>query len=238
MKPQSVTFQSLYNIYTVEGEFNKENLLQHLKKDSTDPLEGIVTQCNKYEKIMCHSDVAEYVFFIVSGYMVASEGKRNITEFYGSQDIIGWENWILEQQSSYSFEVISDSATMIQYKKIAMIEKLLRMQEGYLYYYVHMQDRLAQMKSRQQLLHFPAEERVRMALFQLSKRHGKSIPSSDMYLFPRALNKGLLAQYTHLNPNTITVVFQKLHREKIISAHDKVWHIDISKLKATLKHLL
>ncbi|MBA3926455.1 Crp/Fnr family transcriptional regulator [Listeria rustica] len=200
MNQQALGMHFLYNARIVENEFSKEKFLQSLQDDVVYPITGTIKQYEKYEHIMKESGIVGEIFFIVSGYIVACEGKTRISHFYGSQDIIGLENLMLESPTSYSFEVISDKVKVIKYKKVDIIEKLFNTQEGYLYHYVYMQDRMTQMIRREQLLRLSSEERISLALFRLSERYGEPIPQSNVSIFPKAINKGMLARYTNLNP--------------------------------------
>lgn len=238
MNQRAVGMNFLYNSSVVEKEFSKERFLQSLREDNVYPIKGTIRQYEKYEQIMKESEVVDEIFFIVSGYIIACEGKTRITYFYGSQDIIGLENLILEKPSLCSFEAVSDKVEVIKYKKVDIIEKILNMQEGYLYHYVYMQDRVTQMVRREELLRLSSEDRVSLALFRLSERYGESIPQSDITVFPKPINKGMLARYTNLNPNTVTVAFQNLYQEKILTTNQKSLHVDISKLKSKLADIL
>lgn len=237
MNKQVAEMNYLYNASVVEREFSTERLLQCLKEEHMYPIEGMIKQYERYEHMIKESESIEEVFFILSGCIIASKGKMRTPYLYGSQDIIGLENLTMESQSSYSFEVISDKVKVMKYKKEDVIKKLFNTQEGYLYHYVYMQDRFKQIVRREQLLRLNAEERVGSALIILSERYGERIVSSTIFRFPKSINKGLLARYTNLNPNTITNVLQKLHQENILSRNQKGLYVDISILKAKIAHM-
>lgn len=94
------------------------------------------------------------------------------------------------------------------------------------------------MMKREQLLRLPSEQRISLALFRLSQKYGKRILKTNKTIFPKPINKGMIAKYTNLNPNTITAVFQKLQAEKIVESMHRSMHIDLLRLEEKLGDVL
>lgn len=123
MKQQAVEMDFLYRADVVKEDFSKEKLLQFLQNDQIYPIKGSVKQYKKYEQIILESEAVEETFFIVSGYIMATKGNKRVVGFYTEEDVIGLEDLMLNSQSHYSFEAISDEVSVIRYDKGDIIEK-------------------------------------------------------------------------------------------------------------------
>ncbi|WP_149024005.1 Crp/Fnr family transcriptional regulator [Listeria grandensis] len=178
------------------------------------------------------------IYFIESGHVAAFKDEEKIVDFFAKEDVLGLANLLLDSKSEYSFQVISNELIVTKYEKSDIIEKVINTQEGYFYHYVHMQNQVERMIEKEALLRLPSEQRISLALFQIVTKFGESTGKQHISRFPKQISKGMIAQYTSMNPNTITNVIQKLEEEEIIHPLRRTIHVDMSKLEMKLKEML
>ncbi|EUJ31407.1 Crp/Fnr family transcriptional regulator [Listeria cornellensis] len=232
--PQTGEMQFLYNSDVVNEEFNEYKFYYFLQKDMLYPLQGTIKQFKKHEFLINEKDSINEIYFIQSGYVMAMKRSSQVIDFYTKSDILGFDGLLLSELAEHSFEVISDEVTIMKYKKIDIIEKILNLQEGYFYHYVHMQNQVKRLLEKEELLRLPSEKRIGFALLQIIKRYGEGNRRSGIVPFPKHINKGILAKYTNLNPNTVTNVLQKFQEESIIQTIQRTMHINLTKLQSKL----
>ncbi|WP_430535864.1 Crp/Fnr family transcriptional regulator [Listeria rocourtiae] len=225
----------LYNTETVTKEFNKQQLHYFLQKDMLFPIEGTVKKFEKHEFLIKEKDVIDDIYIIQSGHVMAMRSSSWVSDFYKETDIIGFNGLLLQNFADYSFKVISDEVITIKYKKTEVVEKVLNTQEGYLYHYVHMKSQVRRLLAKEKLLRLPSEERIGFALLQIINRYRDRTVYVGLIPLPKDINKGILAMYTNLNPNTVTTVLQAFRDESIIRVIQQTMHIDVWKLKAKLE---
>ncbi|MBC1604049.1 Crp/Fnr family transcriptional regulator [Listeria rocourtiae] len=184
--------------------------------------------------MQCKADTND-VFLIEHGMIAATNGRNIVVDFFAQDDIIGLSNLMLGSTSDYIFVVLSDELTVIRYHKEDLIEKIMNTQEGYLYHYVHMQNMVNRLLARQELWRLPTEERIVIVLLELSRKYGQESENKNILCFPKQISKGMIAQYTNFNPNTITTILQKLQEEDCIYPVRSTIFIDMEKLETKLK---
>ncbi|MBC1436008.1 Crp/Fnr family transcriptional regulator [Listeria rocourtiae] len=223
----------LYHSEIVKEAFNTHKLYCFLKKDLLYPVQSKVKKLNKHDLLIQEQNISSEVYFIQSGCVMEKKGQFLVNGFYTKGDIIGFDSLLLTDKSEYSLEVMSDEATIVKYKKAEIIEKILSTQEGYFYYYVHIQNQVKRLLEKEALLRlYSAEQRIESALLQLVSVYWDR--DNEVALLPKYINKSILAKYTNLNSNTVTTVLQKLQKESIIQMDKRKIEINLIKLHAKL----
>ncbi|MBC1457862.1 Crp/Fnr family transcriptional regulator [Listeria newyorkensis] len=235
LEQQTKEMHMLYNAETVTKEFNERKFYYYLQKDVFPPLAGTMKRFKKHEFLMKEKDTIDEIYFIQSGCVMAIKNDSWVFDFYAETDIIGFDSLLLSHFATHSFQVISDEVIAMKYKKSEIIEKVLNAQEGYLYYYVHVHNQVKRLLAKEALLRLPSEERIGLALLQIIKGYRDRTIHRGRILFPKHINKGILAKYTNLNPNTITTVLQKFQDQAIIQVIHQRMHVDIWKLRSKLE---
>ncbi|WP_430534788.1 hypothetical protein [Listeria rocourtiae] len=150
-------------------------------------------------------------FIIESGHVAVLNTEGDIIDFLGA----GNELVQADSLDSPYFEVISNELCVMKFDRNTIEAKQTN----------------AVLAKKEALLQLPTELRVSQALFQLGMRHGMETGDPALLRFPKAINKGRLAEYTNLNPNTITKVLKKLQVEGVIYNMSREMHIDIFELE-------
>ncbi|EUJ23686.1 cAMP-binding domain-containing protein [Listeria grandensis FSL F6-0971] len=224
----------LYNDKIVHEEFNKEQFFHFLQDDSFLSTNKVAKQYRKKEVLIREQEEVRDLFFIKEGCVMATQESKRVMSFHASGDIIGLENLILYSDAKYSFEVISDKVSIIKCNKAEMVEKILNAQEGYLYYYIHLQNLIQHLRNKEELLRLSSEQRINLVLFCCALKYGEKKHGTTKVCFPKYINKGIIAKYSNLNPNTVTVSLQKLEEAKIIESVRRKMYIDLAKLEKRL----
>ncbi|KGL41289.1 hypothetical protein BMT55_03575 [Listeria newyorkensis] len=225
----------LYDQRHIEKQFSEEKFQTFLQKDTIFPLEGTRKKYRKGDILIEEDDEVDDIFFIASGHLVATKNTENVIDFYAHQDVIGLSHLLLGSRSEYAYQVISNELTVVKYAKEDIIDNVINTQEGYFYHYVHMQNQVARMMEKEALLRLPSEERISRAIWKLGEKFGQSMQDDpDTICFPTQISKGMLAQYTNLNPNTVTNILQKLQAEDIIYSMKRTIYFNTYKLQAKL----
>ncbi|MBC1434916.1 Crp/Fnr family transcriptional regulator [Listeria rocourtiae] len=235
MRNNITEMQFLYTQESISQQFSKEKFCQFLQEDMIFPLKGIRKKYRKNDIIIPEGGTINEIYFIESGHVVAMKDGEKVIDFHAKNEIIGLTNLLLDSQSEYTFQVISNDLVTIRYDKESIIEKVINTQEGYFYHYVHMQNQISQMMDKEELLRLPSEQRISLALFTLVNKFGEATDDPDLICFPKPISKGMIAQYTNLNPNTITNVLQKLQEEDILYPARRAFYIDTFKLQIKLE---
>ncbi|MBC1605518.1 Crp/Fnr family transcriptional regulator [Listeria rocourtiae] len=170
----------------------------------------------KYSKndIISKTDVA---FVIESGYVAVLNADGDIMDFIG----IGSGILSLDALSSYSFEVISNELLVIQYEQ----DTVLSNEKDFI------------VPKKNNLLKFSSEQRISQTLFQLGRRHGTETGDPGLIRFPKAINKGSIAKYTNLNPNTVTKALKKLQSEGVIYNRSRELFIDMFEMESRIERI-
>ncbi|KGL46399.1 Crp/Fnr family transcriptional regulator [Listeria sp. SHR_NRA_18] len=235
MKQKLEMMSLLYNQRYIEKQFSEEKFQFFLEEDTIFPVEGRRKKYRKGDMLLVEDDEVDDILFIESGYLMAMKDEENIIDFLGPQDIIGLSNLLLGSPSDYVYQVISNELTALTYAKADVIDKVMNTQEGYFYHYVHMQNQVARMMEKEELLRLPSEERISRAILKLGEKFGQSTQGDpDTICFPTQISKGMLAQYTNLNPNTVTNILQKLQAEEILISTKRMIYFDTYKLQEKL----
>ncbi|MBC1457156.1 helix-turn-helix domain-containing protein [Listeria newyorkensis] len=150
-------------------------------------------------------------FIIESGHVAVLNAAGDIIDFLGA----GNEMVQVDSLGSYSFEVLSNELRVMKFDRNTM----------------EASQTSAALAKKEALLQLPTEQRVSQALLHLGMRHGAETGDPALLRFPKAINKGKLAQYTKLNPNTVTKVLKKLQVEGVIYNMSREMHIDIFELE-------
>ncbi|MBA3927761.1 Crp/Fnr family transcriptional regulator [Listeria rustica] len=238
MRNNIAEMQFLYNQESISTQFSKEKFRQFLQEDMIFPLKGVTKKYRKNDIIIPEGEVMNEIYFIESGNVAAMKDGEKVIDFYADNDIIGLTNLLLDSQSEYSLQVVSNELITTKYDKENIIEKVINTQEGYFYHYVHMQNQVSQMMEKEELLRLPSEQRISLALLVLGTKFGEETNDPGLIRFPKAISKGMIAQYANLNPNTITNVLQKLEEEDILFPARRAFHIDIFQLQIKLDGVL
>ncbi|MBC6316286.1 Crp/Fnr family transcriptional regulator [Listeria grandensis] len=238
MRNNIAEMQFLYNQESISTQFSKEKFRQFLQEDMIFPLTGVTKKYRKNDIIIPEGEVTNEIYFIESGNIAAMKEGEKVIDFYAKNDIIGLTDLLLDSQSECSFQVISNELILKKYDKENIIEKVINTQEGYFYHYVHMQNQVSRMMEKEELLRLPSEQRISLALLILGTEFGEETNDPDLLCFPKAISKGMIAQYTNLNPNTITNVLQKLEEADILFPARRAFHIDTFKLQIKLEGVL
>ncbi|AQY49749.1 hypothetical protein PWEIH_02027 [Listeria weihenstephanensis FSL R9-0317] len=238
MRNKVEEMQFLYNQENIESQFSKEKFRSFLQEDKIFPLQGVKKKYRKSEIIIGENEEINEIYFIESGHIIATKDGEKAIDFFAGKDILGLTNLLLGSAAEYSYQVISSELVVTKYEKEDIIEKVINTQEGYFYHYVHMQNQVGRMMEKEDLLRLPSEQRISLALLSLGNKFGEETSDQDMICFPKPISKGMIAQYTNLNPNTITNVLQKLQEEEIIYPVRRAIYIDAYKLEEKLKGLL
>ncbi|MBC6316285.1 Crp/Fnr family transcriptional regulator [Listeria grandensis] len=234
MNQQTKEMHFLYNSETVTQEFSEHKFYYFLQKDLFSPIEGTIKKFKKHEFLITEKEMVDEIYFIQSGCVMAMKNYSRVIDFYTEEDIVGFDCLLLTDLAAHSFKAISDEVLIMKYKKSEIIEKVLNAQEGYLYHYVHMQNQIKRLLEKEELLRQPSEKRIGFALLQIIKGCGARKRYSELVTFPKHINKGILAKYTNLNPNTVTNVLQKLQEESIIQVIQRTMHVNVLKLQSKL----
>ncbi|MBA3927760.1 Crp/Fnr family transcriptional regulator [Listeria rustica] len=235
IKQQTEEMHVLYNSETVTQEFNEHKFYYFLQKDMMTPIEGTVKKFKKHEFLLNEKEMIDEIYFIQSGCVMAMKNYSRVIDFYTEADIVGFDCLLLTDLAAHSFKAITDEVIIMKYKKMEIIEKVLNAQEGYLYHYVHMQNQIKRLLAKEELLRLPSEKRIGFALLQIIRGcGGNSQEYSERVTFPKHINKGILAKYTNLNPNTVTTVLQKFQEESIIQVTQRTMHINVWKLQSKI----
>ncbi|MBC1459234.1 Crp/Fnr family transcriptional regulator [Listeria newyorkensis] len=233
LETQTKEMYFLYHSEIVKEAFNTHKLYCFLQNDLLYPIQSRLKKLKKHDLLIKEKDISDEVYFIQSGCVMEKKGQFLVNGFYTKEDIIGFDSLLQTNKAEYSLEIISDEATIVKYKKAEIIEKILSVQEGYFYYYVHIQNQVQRLREKEALLRLhSAEQRIESALLQLVSgywnRHNELVP------LPKYINKSILAKYTNLNSNTVTTVLQKLQKESIIQVNKRKIEINLIKLHAKL----
>ncbi|MBC1888720.1 Crp/Fnr family transcriptional regulator [Listeria booriae] len=164
----------------------------------------------KYAKKAIISTV-DTSFIIESGYVAVLNVEGDVIDFLGA----GSEMVQVDSLVSHSFEVISNELHVTKYDGGT----------------VAVNETSTNSVSKEVLIHLPTEQRVSQALFQLGMRYGGETGDPTLIRFPRAINKGRIAQYTNLNPNTVTKVLKKLQVEGVLYNTRREMHMNIIELE-------
>ncbi|MBC1457863.1 Crp/Fnr family transcriptional regulator [Listeria newyorkensis] len=238
MRNNIAEMEFLYSQESIATQFSRDKFHQFLQEDMIFPLKGVRKKYSKNEIIIPEGEVTNEIYFIESGNVAATKDGENVINFYAENEIIGLTNLLLDSHSEYAFQVISNELFVTKYDKESIIEKVINTQEGYFYHYVHMQNQVSQMIEKEQLLRLPSEQRISLALLILGTKFGEETNDQDLIGFPKSISKGMIGQYTNLNPNTITNVLQKLQEEEIIYPARRAFYVDIFKLEIKLDQVL
>ncbi|EUJ31408.1 Crp/Fnr family transcriptional regulator [Listeria cornellensis] len=238
MRNNIAEMQFLYNQESISTQFSKEKFRQFLQEDMIFPLTGVKKKYRKNDIIISEGQAVNEIYFIESGDVVARKESEKVIDFFAKNEIIGLTNLLLDSQSEYSVQVISSELVVTKYDKESIIEKVINTQEGYFYHYVHMQNQVSRMMEKEELLRQPAEQRISLALHTLVTKFGEATNDPDLTGFPKSISKGMIAQYTNLNPNTITNILQKLQEEGIIYPARRAFYIDTFQLQLKLDSIL
>lgn len=150
-------------------------------------------------------------FIIEAGHVAVLNAAGDIIDFLGA----GNEMVQVDSLGSYSFEVISNELRATKFDRNRM----------------EASQTSTVLAKKEALLQLPTEQRISQALLHLGMRHGAETGDPALLRFPKAINKGKLAEYTNLNPNTITKVLKKLQVEGVIYNMSREMHIDIVELE-------
>lgn len=228
----------LYNKENISAKFSKDKFRQFLQEKVIFPLRGVTKKYYKNDSILTEGEVISHVYVIESGNVAVRKDEEQIISFYSENEIIGVTNLLLGSRSECSFQAISNELVVTKYDKVSIVEKVINTQEGYFYHYVHMQNQFSQMMEKEELLRLPSEQRISLALLILGTNFGEETDDQDLIRFPKSINKGMIAQYTNLNPNTITNVLQKLQNEDSLYPARGGFYVDIFKLQLKLGRVL
>lgn len=235
MKQKLEMMSLLYNQRYIEKQFSEEKFQFFLEEDTIFPLEGRRKKYRKGDMLVAEEDEVDDILFIESGYLMAMKDEENIIDFLGPQDIIGLSNLLLGSPSDYVYQVISNELTVLTYSKADVIDKVMNTQEGYFYHYVHMQNQVTRMMEKEALLRLPSDIRISLTLLHFGNKFGERMQDTpDTICFPKQISKGMLAQYTNLNPNTVTNILQKLQAEEILFSTKRMIYFDTYKLQEKL----
>ncbi|EUJ17208.1 hypothetical protein PGRAN_16227 [Listeria grandensis FSL F6-0971] len=223
----------LYNTKIVHEAFNKERFFRFLQDDSFSCAKKVTKEYSKHEVLIKEKEKNEGLFFIEEGYVMATQ-KNRVVSLHTSGDIIGFEDLILYSHAKYSFKAISDKVRIIKYNKAETVEKILNAQEGYLYYYIHLQNTLQHLRTREELLRLPSEQRISLVLLRFALSYGMKNGNTTKVWLPKYINKGIIAKYSNLNPNTVTVTLQKLEAAEIIESVRREIYVNVEKLQDKL----
>lgn len=225
----------LYGEASISERFNEVKFHEFIREDKIFPIRGVRKNYSKQDILIQGVADENDVYFIEKGIVAAMLDEKIVVDFFTENEVIGLSNLTLGSKPDYIFTAISDEVEVIRYRKEDLIEKIMNTQEGYLYHYVHMQNMTSRLLDRQELLRLPTEERIMMVLLELSERYGEVSEGKSMARFPKQINKGMLAQYTNLNPNTITTILQKLQEEEYIHLVRSSIFVDIAELEIQLR---
>ncbi|MBC1436009.1 Crp/Fnr family transcriptional regulator [Listeria rocourtiae] len=234
MKNSTIEMNKLYSEESISNQFSKEEFRHFLQRDEVSSPNGIKQKYRKNDIIILEDEIINDVYFIESGHVASIKGEKQISDFYTSNEILGFTKLLLNAYSEYSYKVISNEVIVTKYTKEYIIDKVFNTQEGYFYHYNYIQNQINRMLEKVNLIRLPSKQRVSLALLQLCSRFGKKTEDPDIICFPRDIGKALLGQYVNLNPNTITNIFQKLGEEEIIFPSRRTFYVNITNLQKNL----
>ncbi|KMT58586.1 Crp/Fnr family transcriptional regulator [Paenilisteria newyorkensis] len=224
----------LYGEAHISEDFNEVKFREFIQDDLIFPTRGVKKHYMKHDILIQDGTDENDVYFIEKGIVAATLDGKIVVDFFAENDVIGLSNLTLGSSPDYIFTVISDEVEVTRYRKEDLIEKIMNTQEGYLYHYVHMKNMTNRLLARQELWRLPTEERVIIVLLELGKKYGKEAKDKDTLCFPKQISKGMIAQYTNFNPNTITTILQKLQEEDCIYAVRSSIFVNTEKLETKL----
>lgn len=238
MQNKMIDMNSLYSEASITSQFSEYRFRQFIEEDCIFPVKGVKKTFNRSDIVLKASNDLNAIYFIEEGIVTATLGKGVVVDFYTANDVLGLSNLMLGSTSLYTYQVLSDELIVTRYAKEDIIEKIMNTQEGYFYHYVYMQNQAKHMVKKEELLRLPTWQRISLALLELGEKYGEKTSEQHIISFPRQISKGMIAQYTNLNPNTITSVLQKLQQEGFIYTIKSAIYMDKPKLKTKLEVFL
>ncbi|EUJ18232.1 putative CRP/FNR family transcriptional regulator [Listeria grandensis FSL F6-0971] len=224
--------REMYSDVAVEDQFNTNELLNLLEDANISPLECKTIRLKKHEMLITEGDDSEHIYVIEEGNLMMTDCQSKMIDFFFEQDIIGLTKFLFNDQSKLSFEVISEELVVKKFKKEDVIEKIMNKQEGYFFHYQHMHKEIERMQEKEKILRLPTEERIGRALLLLGNNYHNWKQKQSFLVFPQAINRKMLANYTSLTQNTITKVLQKFECSGLIRSNRRMIHIYPEKLEA------
>ncbi|MBC1459235.1 Crp/Fnr family transcriptional regulator [Listeria newyorkensis] len=238
MKNNTIEMSMLYSEASISNQFSKESFRHFLQENEIFPSNGIKQKYRKNDIILLENEIINDVYFIESGHVASMKGEKQISDFYTDSEILGFTKLLLNNNSEYSFKVISNEVTVTKYTKEHIIDKIFNTQEGYFYHYVFIQNQISRMFEKVELIRLPSKQRVSLAVLQLCSRFGEKTEDQDVICFPRHIGKAVLGQYVNLNPNTITNILRKLEEEDIVYPSRSTFYVNILKLQKKIQTFL
>ncbi|MBA3925829.1 Crp/Fnr family transcriptional regulator [Listeria rustica] len=235
MQNKMLDMNSLYSEDSIASQFSEHKFRRFIEEDCIFPVRGVKKTFNRNDIILKASDDLNAIYFIEEGIVTATIGKGVVVDFYTARDVLGLSNLMLGSSPLYTYQVLSDELVVTRYAKEDIIEKIMNTQEGYFYHYVHMQNQMKHMVKKEELLRLPTRQRISSVLLELGQKYGKETAEKNIISFPRQISKGMIAQYSNLNPNTITSVLQKLQEEGFIYTIKSAIYMDQPKLEMKLE---
>ncbi|MBC1605517.1 Crp/Fnr family transcriptional regulator [Listeria rocourtiae] len=196
-------------------------------KKNTYPLrETIHTGAEEDERVD-----TEFIYIIESG--IATMEKDNIVlDIKASDDIVGFSDLFTFNSSNYSYKVISNAMTVVKFNKAHVVDKLLNTQEGYLYHYSYTLRERQNLEFKERIRREKAESKVILAVHHLlEKLNLLNLKISDLYTsFP--ITMVTLANYVHLNVNTVSTVLHNLMKLGVVKIDNKQIFVNLEKIEA------
>ncbi|MBC2117602.1 Crp/Fnr family transcriptional regulator [Listeria booriae] len=234
MRQKMIEMNNLYSEESITSQFSERKFRQFIETDSIFPTSGVKKIFNRNDTIFKSNSDLNAVYFIEEGIVTATIEGEVVVDFYTTSDVLGFSNLMLGSDAFYKYQVLSDELVVTRYAKEDIIEKIINTQEGYFYHYVHMQNRVHHMAKKEELLRLPTRQRISKVLLEFGEKYGEATSEKNIISFPKQISKGMIAQYTNLNPNTVTNVLQKLQEEGYIYTIKSAIYMDKSKLKTKL----
>lgn len=178
----------------------------------------------------------EFIYIIESG--IATMEKEDIVlDIKASDDIVGFSDLFTFNSSNYSYKVISNVMNVVKFNKAHVVDKLLNTQEGYLYHYSYTLRERQNLEFKERIRREKAESKVVLAIHHLlDKLNLLNAEKSDLYTeFP--ITMVTLANYVHLNVNTVSTVLHNLMKLGMVKIRNKQIFINFEKIEVYINDI-
>ncbi|MDT0111371.1 hypothetical protein QJV45_12890 [Listeria booriae] len=243
MDTYTAAIKNLYDITEIKEYFNFSKFAKFLCTNDIMPIpyETVSFKKNMYplkETIPTigledEQPDTEFIYIIESG--IATMEKDNIVlDIKASDDIVGFSDLFTFNCSNYSYKVISNVMNVVKFNKAHVVDKLLNTQEGYLYHYSYTLRERQNLEFKERIRREKAESKVVFAMHHLlGKLNLSNIEKSDLYTsFP--ITMATLANYVHLNVNTVSTVLHSLMKLGMVQIKNKQIFVNFRKIETYL----
>lgn len=172
----------LYSYRMVHRRFNYDNFLNTLLENRIPYEKKIVP---KQTILISEKEPDPSVYFIESG-IVSLERDKQLISFLGLNQIAGLSNTFIIDESLYTFKTL-EKCTLYVFKREAIIELLLSMQEGWIYLYMNHMNHNSFLVDKCLMMREPSEMKLKHCLAELLQKY--AIMQDNVLALPKCFTK-------------------------------------------------